>query len=109
MRYEQPVLREDIRIRRQRDGVVAAVVGPVTAQPLIDAGIRPIMPERYRMGALIRLVVEHLSAHLVARYATALGEVQIRGGPSCWRAHGRTYPPRQWPCSGCWPRPAAPC
>jgi uroporphyrinogen-III synthase len=62
-----------------RSDVVAAAVGPVTAQPLIDAGIRPIMPERYRMGALIRLVVEHISEHLVARYDTALGEVQIRG------------------------------
>jgi uroporphyrinogen-III synthase len=62
-----------------RSDVVAAAVGPVTAQPLIDAGIRPIMPERYRMGALIRLVVEHISEHLVARCDTALGEVQIRG------------------------------
>ncbi|MFD1214802.1 uroporphyrinogen-III synthase, partial [Arthrobacter sp. GCM10027362] len=62
-----------------RSGVVAAAVGPVTAQPLIDAGIRPIMPERYRMGALIRLLVEHISEHLVDRYDTALGEVQIRG------------------------------
>ncbi|NKX53355.1 uroporphyrinogen-III synthase [Arthrobacter mobilis] len=60
-------------------GVVAAAVGPVTAQPLHAAGIEPILPERYRMGALIRLVVEHIGGHLVERFDTALGEVQIRG------------------------------
>lgn len=59
--------------------VVAAAVGPVTSRPLEDAGIRPLMPERYRMGALIRLVVEHLSENRIQRVGTALGEVQIRG------------------------------
>ena len=37
--------------------VATAVVGPITAQPLIDAGVQPLIPERFRMGALIRLVV----------------------------------------------------
>ena len=40
----------------------AAAVGPVTAAPLVDAGIVPIQPERFRMGALIRLVCEHLES-----------------------------------------------
>ena len=40
--------------------VVSAAVGPVTAAPLILAGITPLVPERFRMGALIRLVCEHL-------------------------------------------------
>ncbi|EMY36084.1 bifunctional uroporphyrinogen-III synthetase/response regulator domain protein [Arthrobacter crystallopoietes BAB-32] len=62
-----------------RNDVVAAAVGPVTARPLEEAGIRPIMPERYRLGALIRLVVEHLSGNRIQRVPTALGEVQIRG------------------------------
>ncbi|WP_417220898.1 uroporphyrinogen-III synthase [Arthrobacter sp.] len=59
--------------------VVAAAVGPVTAQPLISAGIEPIVPNRFRMGALIRLVEEHLSTHQVLGFETALGEVEIRG------------------------------
>ncbi|WP_026819944.1 uroporphyrinogen-III synthase [Arthrobacter castelli] len=70
--------------------VVSAAVGPVTAQPLIDVGVEPIMPERYRMGALIRLVVEHLSEHGVQRCETAFGQVEVRGdtvtvaGTSCY-------------------------
>jgi uroporphyrinogen-III synthase len=60
-------------------GVAAAAVGPVTAQPLIDAGIAPIMPERYRMGALIRLVVEHLSVQAVQRCDTVCGPLELRG------------------------------
>ena len=40
--------------------VVSAAVGPVTAAPLLDAGITPLVPERFRMGALIKLVCAHL-------------------------------------------------
>ena len=43
-------------------GVLAAAVGPVTAAPLLAAGVEPIQPERFRMGALIRLVCEHLDS-----------------------------------------------
>ena len=40
--------------------VLAAAVGPVTAGPLRDAGATVLMPDRYRLGALIRLVTEEL-------------------------------------------------
>lgn len=44
-----------------RDGRCAALaVGHVTAQPLQDAGIPVLWPERERMGALVRLAVERL-------------------------------------------------
>lgn len=59
--------------------VVAAAVGPVTAAPLIAAGIVPIQPERYRMGALIRLVCEHLESNRVLRLDTRRGQVELRG------------------------------
>jgi uroporphyrinogen-III synthase len=58
--------------------VLAAAVGPVTAGPLIAAGARPVVPERYRMGALIRLVCEHLERR-VEEIPTRLGPVQLRG------------------------------
>lgn len=61
------------------DTVVAAAVGPVTAAPLIAAGIEPIIPERFRMGALIRLVCEYLEEHRVIRLNTAQGPVELRG------------------------------
>lgn len=44
-----------------RDGRCQAVaVGHVTAQPLQDAGIDVIWPERERMGAMVRLLVDRL-------------------------------------------------
>jgi uroporphyrinogen-III synthase len=59
--------------------VVAAAVGPVTAAPLIAAGIVPIQPERFRMGALIRLVCEHLESERVVRLDTRHGALELRG------------------------------
>ena len=59
--------------------VTTAVVGPVTAQPLLDAGLSPLIPERYRMGALIRLVCEHLALNHVRRLDTRSGNIELRG------------------------------
>ena len=59
--------------------VVAAAVGPVTAAPLRLAGIEPIQPDRYRMGALIRLVCEHLEEQRITRVPTRRGLVELRG------------------------------
>ncbi|WP_448004999.1 uroporphyrinogen-III synthase [Agromyces bauzanensis] len=59
--------------------VVAAAVGPVTAAPLAAAGITPIQPERYRMGALIRLVCEHLESTRIIRLETRHGPLALRG------------------------------
>ncbi|TFD48672.1 uroporphyrinogen-III synthase [Cryobacterium sp. Hh11] len=59
--------------------VCAAAVGPVTSAPLIAAGIAPIQPTRFRMGALIRLVCEHLEQNMVERIETQNGLVQLRG------------------------------
>ncbi|AYF98591.1 uroporphyrinogen-III synthase [Protaetiibacter intestinalis] len=73
-----------------RRGVVAAAVGPVTAAPLASAGIEPIQPERYRMGALIRLVCERLPELRIARARTAHGDVVMRG--SIVELDGRRIP-----------------
>ncbi|MBA3528224.1 MAG: uroporphyrinogen-III synthase, partial [Propionibacteriaceae bacterium] len=50
-----------------RHDVVAAAVGPVTAGPLVEAGVDPIQPERFRMGALIKRVCDYLEQHKVIR------------------------------------------
>jgi len=39
--------------------LVLAAVGPVTAEPLVVAGFDPLVPERGRLGALVRSVVVH--------------------------------------------------
>ena len=62
-----------------KESVTVAAVGPVTAQPLIDAGLSPLVPERFRMGALIRLVCEHLALNHVRRLDTPSGSVELRG------------------------------
>lgn len=45
----------------QELGVVAAAVGPVTARPLEAAGITPLVPDRGRLGSLVRTVVTHFA------------------------------------------------
>lgn len=62
-----------------RDTVLTAAVGPVTAAPLLAAGLEPIQPERFRMGALIRLVCEHLEGAHVDAVPTVAGPVLLRG------------------------------
>lgn len=62
-----------------RCGVTAAAVGPVTAAPLLDLGVTPIMPDRFRMGALIRTVIEHLTVNGVEEVQTALGPLVVHG------------------------------
>ncbi len=69
----------DAMIAAFRRGVVAAAVGPVTAGPLLSVDIVPIQPDRFRMGALIRLVCERLPELRVARVRTAHGLVVVRG------------------------------
>ena len=62
-----------------RSDVVAAAVGPVTAVPLVAQGITPIQPERFRMGALIRLVCEYLETTRIVRVDTLHGPLVLRG------------------------------
>ncbi|MHA7304929.1 uroporphyrinogen-III synthase [Arthrobacter sp. TMN-49] len=59
--------------------VVCAAVGPVTASPLHQAGITALVPERFRMGALIRIVSEHLEQTAVLRRESCGTLLEIRG------------------------------
>ena len=62
-----------------RSDVVAATVGPVTSAPLIAVGVTPLQPDRFRMGALIRLTCEYLEAEATRRVTTRHGDVELRG------------------------------
>jgi len=57
--------------------LLVAAVGPVTADPLVNAGLRPVYPDRSRMGALVRLVILTLGddAHSVP---TPCGVLHVR-------------------------------
>lgn len=62
-----------------RSDVVAASVGPVTAAPLLEAGVTPLVPDRFRTGALIKLLSDHLESTQVLRLDTEVGPVELRG------------------------------
>ncbi|NNC10965.1 uroporphyrinogen-III synthase [Planctomonas sp. JC2975] len=71
--------RRDDLLDAMTERVVPAVVGPVTAAPLLAAGLSPLQPDRFRMGALIRLVCEHLERTASDGLRTPHGRVQLRG------------------------------
>ncbi|WP_370970813.1 uroporphyrinogen-III synthase [Amycolatopsis sp. cg9] len=54
--------RYDAVVAALRGPVLVACVGPVTAAPLEEAGIRTAQPDRQRLGALVKLLVSTLSA-----------------------------------------------
>lgn len=80
-------LLEAADLQGRRDELVAVLqsslctvaVGPVTAAPLRALGVEPLVPERHRMGAMIRTLVEHLGANGSIGCATALGTCRLRG------------------------------
>ncbi|MFC5745472.1 uroporphyrinogen-III synthase [Actinomadura rugatobispora] len=51
---------EEPLLEALRTHVVAACVGPVTAQPLAERGVPTVQPERARIGALVRALVSDL-------------------------------------------------
>lgn len=59
--------------------LTAATVGPVTAQPLLEAGVEPLVPERHRMGAMIRQIVQHLCDRAIDAVDTSCGQLVLRG------------------------------
>ncbi|GAA1661061.1 uroporphyrinogen-III synthase [Kribbella alba] len=60
--------------------VLNACVGPVTAQPFGALGLEPLIPDRYRLGALIRIVTDRLTDDNARSIETAFGQLVIRGG-----------------------------
>lgn len=61
------------------DDVIAVAVGPVTATPLLDAGAQVVMPDRFRLGAMIRLVTQQLVEQRVLRFRSGEVELELRG------------------------------
>ncbi|MEV4539748.1 uroporphyrinogen-III synthase [Asanoa sp. NPDC049518] len=61
-----------------RDRVLAACVGPVTAAPLREQGVPTLVPDRARLGALVRAVTEALPSR-ARRLVVAGRTVELRG------------------------------
>jgi uroporphyrinogen-III synthase len=60
--------------------VLNACVGPVTAGPFRAVGVEPVVPDRYRLGALIRTVTDRLAHESAPSVPTAFGPLVLRGG-----------------------------
>ncbi|MGR0318028.1 uroporphyrinogen-III synthase [Agromyces sp. ZXT2-3] len=85
--------RYDDLVDAMRGPVVAATVGPVTSAPLVAAGVRPLQPDRFRMGAMIRQVCEHLETERVVRLETQHGRLALRGSVVEVRGRRVALPP----------------
>jgi len=70
--------RHDDLVAGMRDGVVTCAVGDVTAEPLRAEGIDPLIPDRWRLGALLRTLTAHLAEHPLACVATPHGRLVLR-------------------------------
>lgn len=68
---------DQLQQRITGDQLLLACVGPVTAAPLINAGLQACCPSRWRLGALIRLLDTHYS-EAVPAVRTAGGVLQVR-------------------------------
>jgi uroporphyrinogen-III synthase len=66
-------------VQAHSDYVASAAVGPVTAEPLREAGIEPLVPDRYRLGALVRLVTEELTQRHTQRFRRDGVIIELRG------------------------------
>jgi uroporphyrinogen-III synthase len=60
--------------------LVPAAVGPVTARPLQDVGIDPLVPDRSRLGSLVRALVSYYESDRTADVVTTGGLLQVRCG-----------------------------
>ncbi|WP_236121303.1 uroporphyrinogen-III synthase [Cellulomonas palmilytica] len=76
-------------VARCREGsVVMAAVGPVTAAPLVARGIEPLVPDRGRLGSLVRLIVNHYGG--LEALETVAGPLRVYRGAAV--LDGRVLP-----------------
>lgn len=69
---------DDIVALSANGRLLMAAVGPITAGPLREAGITPLVAERGRLGSLVRAVVTHFGAGHAASLATVAGSLELR-------------------------------
>ena len=65
--------------------VVMAAVGPVTARPLLDRGVEPLVPDRGRLGSLVRAVVSYYGG--MQDLATVAGPLRVYRGAAVLDGH----------------------
>jgi uroporphyrinogen-III synthase len=71
--------RREALLGAMQQDVLAACVGPVTAAPLERLGVPTVQPERARLGALVRTVVEELPSRRTRSVSAGAHELALRG------------------------------
>lgn len=69
---------EEVRQQVALGRVLMAAVGPITATPLRDAGLEPLIAERGRLGSLVRGVVTHFGGGRAPSLPTSVGRLELR-------------------------------
>lgn len=62
-----------------RGPVLVAAVGPITAAPMIERRVPVVQPERSRLGALVRTVVQELPAQRSRSVVSGCHALELRG------------------------------
>jgi uroporphyrinogen-III synthase len=71
--------RDDALVKALSGPVLVVAVGPVTAAPLERLGVPTVQPERARLGALVRTVVEELPVRRARTVAAGGHRLELRG------------------------------
>jgi uroporphyrinogen-III synthase len=79
LRLAEETGRSDAVLTALRGPALAACVGPVTAAPLDRLDVPTVQPERARLGALVRTVVEQLPARRTRSVDAAGHRLELRG------------------------------
>jgi uroporphyrinogen-III synthase len=66
-------------LRALASDVLVACVGPVTAAPFTARGIPVVQPERFRLGALVKTIVDELPARRRLTVCSTGRRIEIRG------------------------------
>ncbi|WP_345802804.1 uroporphyrinogen-III synthase [Microbacterium sp. AZCO] len=70
----------DIRELVRTGRVLLAAVGPITAGPLEEVGLDPLVADRGRLGSLVRAVVTHFGGGRMPARETPAGRLELRSG-----------------------------
>jgi len=71
---------ESISRRASEGRLLLAAVGPITAGPLLEAGMRTTVADRGRLGSLARCVIAHFGGGHAPALHTAAGRIEVRSG-----------------------------
>jgi uroporphyrinogen-III synthase len=93
LQVAQRIGRHDQFVRSLRAEVVAACVGPVCSAPLERLDVACVIPERARLGNLVREVVEQVPARRSRRLVVAGHDLEIRGQLALIDGTAVTLPP----------------